>query len=138
MLAILGLVAAAMPAQACERTDFERVVEEAALALRDVNLANKPVLQARLAELKQKRGWSNDQFIEKAAPLVQDQKISDYDTRSSTLLDRLQNGGQEGAAARVPDCALLAELKEALKTLIEVQKEKWAYMLGRIDDELKK
>ena len=138
--ALMTLVAASNPAPAntCTRSDFEQVVEEAASALRDLNLSNKPAFQAKLGELKQKRGWSHDQFMEQAAPLVQDEKIATFDTQSSALLERLQSGGQEGAAARVPDCALLAELRMALKTLIDVQKAKWSYMLERVQAELAK
>lgn len=138
LLAVGLQLAAVAQAVACTRIDFEQVVEEAASALRDLNLANKPVFQAKLGELKQKRGWSHDQFIERAAPLVQDEKISAFDSQSSSLLERLQSGGQEGAAARVPDCALLTELRVALKTLIDVQKAKWSYMLSRIETELAK
>ena len=135
-IAVLGWVAT--PAVACERADFERVVEQAALALRDLNLANKPAFQAKLGELKTKRGWSNDQFIERAAPLVQDATIADYDTRSAALLEKLEAGGEKGTSARTPDCALLSELTATLGTLLEVQKAKWAYMMNRVEAELAK
>ncbi len=129
---------ASNPAAACVRGDFEHVVEEAAAALRELNTANRPVFQGRLGELKQKRGWTHDQFMAQAAPLVQDEQIAGFDARSSTLLEQLQTGGQEGAQARVPDCALLSELRVTLKSLIDVQAAKWRYMLGRIEAELAK
>ncbi|MFM9941827.1 MAG: hypothetical protein ACKVP7_20270 [Hyphomicrobiaceae bacterium] len=133
-----GVGMAAQPVSACVRADFERVVEEAASALRELNLANKPLFQGRLGELKQKRGWNHDQFIAQAAPLVQDERIAVFDSQASALLERLQSGGQEGAQAREPDCALLSELRVALKSLIDVQKAKWSYMLGRVEAELAK
>lgn len=138
MMAVVAGHGVSTAAERCVRSDFEQVVEEAASSLRDLNLSNKPAFQAKLGELKQKRGWSHDQFMEQAAPLVQDDQIAAFDAQSSTLLDRLQSGGQEGAAARVPDCALLAELRSALKTLIDVQKAKWSYMLNRVQAELAK
>jgi hypothetical protein len=139
MAAALGVAASmwlAAPAVACDRSDFEAVVEDAAAALRTLNSTNKPLLQGKLGQLKHKRAWTHDQFLEKAAPLVQDTTIADFDARSSRLLDDIQNGGAEGATARAPDCALLSELRAALKVLIGVQKDKWSYMLSKIDEEL--
>ncbi len=130
------LLPAAAQTPACSRTDFETVVEDAATALRDLNLDNKPKFQARLGELRQKRGWTHDQFLAEAAPLVQDQTIADYDTQSSKLLDEIQSGGQAGSTGRAPDCALLSEIRATLKTLLGVQKAKWAYMMTKIDAEL--
>ena len=138
-LALLASVSAMAPAAACERVDFEAVVEAAASALRDLNTQNKPTFQSKLGRLKEKRGWSHDQFLKEAAPLVQDQRIAEYDTRSSELLELIQNGGTEtppGAKARAPDCAVLGEIKTSLKLLIEMQQAKWTYMIGKLDQEL--
>lgn len=138
---LVATLAVAWPAAfafACERADFERVVEQAATALKDLNQANKPAFQAKLGELKAKRGWTHDQFITEAAPLVQDPTIADYDSRSAALLEKLEAGGEKGASARSPDCALLTELTATLGTLLEVQKAKWTYMMGRIEAEMRK
>ena len=136
LLAAMVAVSAAARADTCKRSDFEGVVEQAAFALHELNLKNKPLFQSKLADLKQKRGWSHDQFMAEAAPLVQDEQIADFDNKSSAMLDRIQSGGQEGAMARAPDCALLAALQTTLKALIEVQQAKWAYMMQKVDGEL--
>lgn len=136
MLAAMVAVSAEAVAEDCKRSDFEGVVEQAAFALHELNLKNKPVFQSKLAELKQKRGWSHDQFMAEAAPLVQDQQIADFDNRSSAMLDQIQSGGQEGAMARAPDCTLLKALQDTLKALVEVQQAKWAYMMQKVDSEL--
>ena len=40
--------------------------------------------------------------------------------------------------AAVPKCAVLGEVKGAMKSLVAVQTDKWTYMFGKIELELKK
>jgi hypothetical protein len=127
--------AAADDAQ-CAKADFEAVVEQAAGSLRDLNGKNKPLFQEKLRNLKTKRGWSNDQFISEAAPLVRDDKISGYDQTTEELLSAISQMGQEGAAAAKPDCGLLLELRARMKVLVDTQSAKWAYMFEKIEAEL--
>lgn len=122
----------------CAKADFEAVVGEAAMALRELNQANKPAFQARLKELKEKRGWSQDRFLKEAVPLVQDDHIAAFDERSSAFLDKIQSMGSEGANARDPSCAALIEVRAHMKALVGVQKDKWGYMFGRLEQELAK
>jgi hypothetical protein len=130
-----ALRAAADDAQ-CAKTDFESVVEQAAGSLRDLNTKNKPLFQEKLRNLKTKRGWSNDQFMTEAAPLVRDDRITGYDQTTEELLSAISQMGQEGAAAAKPDCALLLELRARMKVLVDTQTAKWAYMFEKIDTEL--
>ena len=123
-------------AQACAKADFEAVVTDAANALRDLNQKYKPPYQARLKDLKEKRGWSYDQFLKEAAPLVQDAKIAEYDERTAAFLEKIQTMGTEGANTAEPQCAALAEVQRVMKALVDVQKDKWAYLFGRIEQEL--
>ena len=125
-------------ALACEKTDFEAVVTEAATALRDLNQKNKPPFQARLKDLKERRGWSYDQFLKEAAPLVQDAKIAEFDERSAAFLEKIQSMGAEGASAGQPQCSALSEVRGVMQALVEVQKDKWFYMFGKIEQELKR
>lgn len=120
----------------CAKTDFEQVVEEAAGTLRDLNNKNRPEFQDKLRQLKTKRGWSQDQFLQEAKPLVQDEKIATFDQRSDELLATINNMGEAGAAAKKPDCALLLELRARMKVLVDTQTQKWAYMFDKIDAEL--
>lgn len=130
--------AAQTAAAACQRADFEAVVDEAAGVLRDLNAANKPKFQDKLRQLKTKRAWSQEQFLKEAAPLVADEKIQSYDRQSSELLETIATGGQAGAAAAKPDCKALESLRASMKTLVEAQTAKWSYMNTRIDAELAK
>ena len=47
----------------CSKGDFEAVVDEAAASLRGLTRQNTPQFQAKLRQLKDKRTWSNDQFM---------------------------------------------------------------------------
>lgn len=136
-----ALVVAAGPVWAqlssCERGDFVGVVEEAAGALRDLNHEQRPRFQEKLRELKDKKGWSHDQFMAEAVPFVQDEKISGYDARSAELLDRINRLGESGGAAPKLDCGVLIDLRGYMKALVDIQKEKWDYMFGKLDGALR-
>ena len=139
LVAFLGAPGAVEAVHACERAAFEAVVTDAANALRDLNQKNKPPYQARLKDLRDKRGWTYDQFLKEAAPLVQDGKIAEYDERSSALLEKIQSMGAEGAntsqSTSQPQCGALAELQGVMQSLVDVQKEKWTYMFSKIEQE---
>ncbi len=138
VLATATLVGHPRAPLACEKADFEAVVDEAAAALRDLNLKNRPTFQDKLRGLKDKRGWNHDQFMKEAAPFVADAKIAEYDQASTDLLTEISTLGQEGADASTPDCKLLAELRARMKTLVDTQTAKWAYMFGKLDAEVVK
>lgn len=121
---------------ACTKTDFEGVVEQAAGSLRDLNTKNKPLFQEKLRGLKDKRGWTHEQFLTEAAPFVKDEKIEAFDTSTEELLSAIASMGQEGASAKTPDCALLLELRARMKVLVDTQTARWAYMFEKLDTEL--
>lgn len=125
----------AAPAAAgdCQKSDFEAVVDDAAAALRDLNLKNKPDFQEKLRQLKDKRGWSHDQFMTEAAPFVRDDKIAVFDQQSDQLLNDISSLGQEGADAKTPDCALVHELRARMKVLVDTQTAKWGYMFEKLN-----
>lgn len=127
---------AAAPPASCAKADFEQVVEQAAGALRDLNFKNKPLFQEKLRSLKEKRGWTHDQFMKEAAPFVRDEKTEAYDNSTDELLSAIATMGQEGANAKTPDCALLLELRARMNVLVDTQTSKWSYMFEKIDAEL--
>jgi hypothetical protein len=120
----------------CAKQDFESVVEEAAGILRDLNAKNRPAFQEKLRELKDKRKWTHDEFIERAKPFVRDDKTVVFDQSTDELLSAIASMGQEGATAAKPDCAVLLELRARMKVLVDTQTAKWAYMFQKIDAEL--
>jgi hypothetical protein len=128
--------ALAQAAGACTKTEFEDVVDGAAAALRDLNNKNRPEFQDKLRQLKDKRGWDNDQFLKEAAPYVKDDQIDVYDNTSNDLLAKIGSMGQEGATAATPDCTLLAQLRDHMSELVGTQTRKWSYMFDKLDKEL--
>ena len=138
LLVALSGARVALAQAPCSKTDFEAVVDEAAGALRGLALQNTPQFQAKLRQLKTKRGWSDDQFLKEAEPLVRDEKITGFDEKSAELLARITDAGQAGASGGAPDCTLLVGLRASMAALVETQKAKWAYMFDKIDKELRK
>lgn len=120
----------------CTRQAFESVVGQSAAALRDLTSQNRPLFQARLRALRDKRGWAHDQFLKEAAPIVQDDRTDAFDKTSSELLADIERMGAEGSAAPTPDCAALARLRTRMEALVEAQKQKWAYLIEKVDREL--
>jgi hypothetical protein len=138
LLVALSGTRAALAQAPCSKTDFEAVVDEAAGALRGLAQQNTPQFQAKLRQLKSKRGWSDDQFLKEAEPLIRDEKITGFDEKSAELLARITGAGQAGASGDAPDCTLLVDLRASMAALVETQKAKWAYMFDKIDKELRK
>jgi hypothetical protein len=138
LLAWASLATSHAETPSCSKADFEAVVDEAAAGLRELTRENTPPFQGKLRQLKAKRGWSNDQFLKEAEPYVRDETIAAFDRKAEDFLLRITSGGQSQAAAVAPDCALLADLHAAMKSLVETQKAKWAYMFQKLDRDLAK
>lgn len=124
---------AAEAAGGCAKQDFEGVVESAAGALRDLHQRNTPGFQDKLRLLRERKKWTAEEFMDKAAPYVQDERISSYDQRSNDLLTKINSMGEAGAQSKTPDCKLLEELRATMKSLLDNQIEKWAYMFAKIE-----
>lgn len=139
LLALAGAGQAVLSqAAACAKADFEAVVNAAGAALRDLAQQNTPVFQAKLRELKDKRSWTNDEFLKQAEPLVRDEMIAGYDKKSEELVARIAGGGSGSESDAAPDCALLTGLQADLKLLVETQQAKWTHMLAKVQQELGK
>lgn len=133
---LLCLFSPVAAAQDCAKADFEKVVEDAASGLRELNTKNKPAFQDKLKQLKDKRGWTHEQFMTEATPFVRDDKIGEFDAKTEELLSAISSMGQEGAAAKTPDCALMLELRARMKVLVDTQTARWAYMFEKLEAEL--
>jgi hypothetical protein len=121
-------------AQDCTKADFEGVVDQAASTLRDFAQKNTGVFQGKLRTLKEKRGWSNDQFLKEGETYVRDDRIVAFDEQTEDLLVRLNAAGTVQGVK--PDCRLLGELRKTMGALVETQRSKWSYMFGKVDAEL--
>jgi hypothetical protein len=120
-------------AEGCDRNAFAAVVEQAGAQLRELTQRNKPNFQDKLRLLKDKRGWTPEQFMTEAAVYVHDEKIAELDQRSSSLLARLTSVGSSGAASGRPDCKLLDGLRDTMKGLVDTQVEKWGHMFAKLE-----
>lgn len=126
-------------ASSCERSDFEATVDGAAETLRDLTGRNTPLFQAKLRELKAKRGWSHEEFLREAERFVRDEKIAAFDAKSVTLLAELDAAGNAEISSKgKPDCNVLHRLRTVMATLVETQEEKWAYMFTQVEAALAK
>jgi hypothetical protein len=138
LLLALAIVAA-MPAGAaevtCTRDDFAAVVDEAGDLLRRMTSENTPRFQGELRLLKEQRGWSEEEFLEAARPLVQNERIAAYDDIANGFLANINRLGTGGDSKTPPDCRLLIELRGHLFGLVETMKAKWAYMFARLRSE---
>ena len=55
---------------------------------------------------------------------------------TNELLDEISSQGQEGAEAKTPDCALLADLRSRMDKLVTTQTTKWTYMFEKLQKDL--
>jgi len=140
LASVAGSVAFAAGAapETCSRADFEAVVGAAADALRNLTQQNSPTFQAKLRALKDKRGWSTDQFMAEGARFVQDDRIAEFEDKSGNLLARINGTGSDAGPQKSIDCAQLPELKANMAALVEIQTAKWSYMFSNINAELAK
>ena len=137
-LAIVATMAPpAAAAELCPRADFEAVVDGAGDTLRTLTQTNSPAFQAKLRALKDKRGWTHEQFLAEGARFVKDDKIAAFDDQAGTLLARI-NSGSDGGTGTATDCTLLAAMKADMATLVAIQSDKWTYMFATVDAELAK
>jgi hypothetical protein len=129
--------AAAAQSATCSRADFETTVEKSADVLREISQQNAPKFQSLLRQLKDKRGWSHEQFMREAEPFVRDDTTAEHDQKSEELLLAINTRGQDGGSGR-PDCVILTELRTNMTSLVEVQRAKWAHVFGKITAALAK
>src|SRR5262245_39186658 len=131
MLVSLGGMSGAAAAL-CSKEDFGRAVDQAGAALRKLNADNAPRLRAKMRELKDRKGWSDADFEEKAMAAVQDERIEAYNAQANDLLAKLDALGSLEPANEA-DCSKLQELGAAGLELQATIKAKAAYTLSKLD-----
>jgi hypothetical protein len=119
----------------CSKEDFGKAVDQAGAALRKLNADNAPRLRAKMRELKDRKGWSDADFEEKAVAAVQDERIETYNAQANDLLAKLDALGSIDPANDA-DCSKLQELGAAGLELQATIKAKAAYTLSKLDQML--
>src|SRR5262245_58098192 len=130
----LGVFSTAEAAQ-CSKDDFGKAVDQAGAALRKLNADNAPRLRAKMRELKERKGWSDTDFEEKALAAVQDERIEAYNAQANDLLAKLDTLGSIEPASDA-DCSKISELSAAGLELQATIKAKAAYTLSKLDQML--
>ena len=130
----------------CGREAFAAVVSEASTALTAMNETQKQSFHARLQLLKTRTGWSDADYVANARPFVQDDRIAAIDAETKALLAKVPELGASGqpspALAGVvasietstdQHCAMLGQLRGLMAKVVENNRAKWTYMIGKID-----
>jgi hypothetical protein len=119
---------------ACTADDFAKTVDGVGATLRTFNGEAAPRLQARLKVLKDKNGWGDDDYEDKAIVSLQDQRLETLDGTANELLARIDTLGRVDAG-QPADCTRLEELKTVGIELLAVMKAKSAYLVAKIDQQ---
>jgi hypothetical protein len=119
-------------AAACSKDDFDKAVDRAGAALRQLNAESTPRLQAKMRQLKDAKGWPDAGFEERGYAALQDERIAALDAQANDLLAKLDTLGTVEAGTE-PDCAKLQELTATSLELQATVKTKTSYTLAKLD-----
>jgi hypothetical protein len=133
LVAIVAIAAMQTSAHAaCKAEDFAVAVDKSGAALRAFNAEALPKLQDKLKQLKEKKGWSDSEYEEKASTAIRDERMSKLDAEAEDLIIKIDQLGRPEEAGPI-DCAKLTELEAAGLELLAVMKAKSTYTLSRLD-----
>ena len=119
-------------AEPCSRDSFAKIVNESGAALRRLSAETQPKMQAGFRRLKDKNGWREDDYIDKATALVTDERSEALDQKATDLLARLDRLAED--APNSPDsCSKLAELQATALELQATVRAKTDYVMARLD-----
>jgi len=116
----------------CTADDFAAAIDASGAALRSFNAEALPTLKDKLRELKEKKGWANADYEDKALQSVRDKRTAEYDAKAEDLIVKIDKLGRP-PSEQSPDCSKLAELTAAGLELLAIMKAKSAYTLGKLD-----
>jgi len=119
-------------AEPCTRDAFAKVVNDSGAALRRLSADTQPKMQAAFRRLKDKNGWREEDYIDKANALVADARSEQLDQKAAELLARLDRLAED--APNAPDtCSRLAELEATALELQATVKTKTEYLIARAE-----
>lgn len=132
LLAVLLCLSAGHRVQACTADDFAVAVDKSGAALRAFNAEALPKLQEKLKQLKDKKGWKDADYEEKALDSARDERTAKLDADAEDLILKIDALGRPPTDAPA-DCTKLAELEAAGLELLAVMKAKSAHTLTKLD-----
>lgn len=128
----IALGAQMVAAEPCSRDSFAKVVNESGAALRRLSAETQPKMQAGFRRLKDKNGWREEDYNEKATALVTDERSEALDQKATELLARLDRLAEE--APNAPDsCSKLAELQATALELQATVRAKTDHVMARLE-----
>ncbi len=131
LVAVLVIPGAA-DAGDCTAEDFAAAVDRSGAQLRAFNAEALPKLKDKLRELKDKKGWDDAGYEEKALAKIRDKRTAKLDDDAENLILKIDTLGQPPAEGPL-DCTKLAALEAASLELLAVMKAKSAYTLSKLD-----
>jgi hypothetical protein len=122
-------------AATCTAEDFAAAVDRSGASLRDFNGKAMPKVQDKLKLLKDRKGWSDADFIENSMHALRDDRSAQLDAEAEGLLVKIDELGRPPEGAPI-DCGKLAEIDLTTAKLLQVMKAKSDYTLAKLDAEL--
>jgi hypothetical protein len=116
----------------CTVEDFAAAVDRSGAQLRAFNAEQLPKLKEKLRELKNKKGWDEVGYQEKALASIRDKRTAKLDDDAESLILKIDTLGRPPAKGPL-DCAKLAALEAAGLELLAVMKAKQAYTFSKLD-----
>ncbi len=116
----------------CKPEDFAAAVDKSGAALRAFNGEALPKLQEKLKQLKDKKGWDDTDYEEKALASARDERTAKLDADAEDLIIKIDQLGRPTETGPI-DCSKLTELEAAGIELLAVMKAKSSYMLAKLD-----
>jgi hypothetical protein len=134
---VAGLVVCGAPSgwaadRSCTRGDIADAIDRTGETLRKINADTFPALQAKMRQLKDIKGWSEADYQEQAAMLLQDARTEQLDVQSNDFLARIDSIGVERVEGAVA-CQRLDELEAITTELSVVMRTKASYATGRLE-----
>lgn len=134
LLAISGLAARALSKE-CSVTELAAAVDEVGSSLRTYNQSAMPDVDAKMQQLRIKKGWSEQDFLTFSSDYLHDARMSGLDEKANRLLLRIDSLGPREGEANV-DCARIPDVRASGLELLAVMKAKTAHMINLIDSEV--
>jgi len=116
----------------CTADDFAAAVDRSGAALRAFNAKALPKLKTKLKQLKDRKGWEDAGYEEKALASIRDKRTAKLDQDAEDLILKIDTLGRPPAEGPL-DCAKLTELEAAGLELLAVMKAKSALTLSKLD-----
>lgn len=130
--AVLIALSSSAHAQICTADQLAMSVDQIGASLRTITADSTPKVEAKLRELKAKRGWSGADGDELAMDAIADARGSKLDQAVNEGLARVDQLGNLASGA-APDCTRLQDLDAAGIELQAAVKARTTHTLARLD-----